>query len=244
MELNTEAAFEMQNEGETIDDEAYVYPLEPDRPSPPPPAPEPVAHLPSLEDDEELARQLQAEENEMFSGPMPPAELEPPPLSPSPAPVTPPPELENDASFARALQEEEDARFKERFTGAVSKRRSKKPVAGVMESHDPTDDVYAGYGYSALDPSPGKALSELPGFYHQESDQPRAKTPPPATPTDDGDKAEKISCQFCNELIPFEEIMEHQVSEWSAAVGEGEGGRVVSQARVAHHCGRGESELD
>ena len=145
---------------------------------------------------------------------------EPPPLSPSPAPVTPPPKLENDASFAQALQEEEDAQFKESFMGGVSKRRSKKPVAGVMESHDPTD---AGYGYSALDPSPGKAFSELPGFYHQESDQLRAKTPPPATPTDDCDKAEKIPCQFCSELIPFEEIMEHQVSERSAAVGEGEG---------------------
>ena len=119
---------------------------------------------------------------------------EPPPLSPSPAPVTPPPKLENDASFARALQEEEDAQFKESFTGGVSKRRSKKPEA------------------------------ELPGFYHQESNQPRAKTPPPATPTDDGDKAEKIPCQFCSELIPFEEIMEHQVSERSAAVGEGGGG--------------------
>lgn len=45
---------------------------------------------------------------------------------------------------------------------------------------------------------------------HLEEEEPRPKTPPTQSYVDDS--SEKIPCQWCEKLIPFEQVMLHQVS--------------------------------
>lgn len=45
---------------------------------------------------------------------------------------------------------------------------------------------------------------------HIEEEEPRPKTPPTQSYADDS--SEKIPCQWCDQLIPFEQVMLHQVS--------------------------------
>ena len=46
---------------------------------------------------------------------------------------------------------------------------------------------------------------------HLEEEEPRPKTPPTQSYADD--TSEKIPCQWCEKLIPFEQVMLHQVSD-------------------------------
>jgi hypothetical protein len=49
------------------------------------------------------------------------------------------------------------------------------------------------------------------GHTHLEEEEPRPKAPPTQSFTDD--TSEKIPCQWCEKLIPFEQVMLHQVSD-------------------------------
>lgn len=182
-------------------------------------------HAPDLHNDAELARKLQDEEDNRVT------------YQRRRAPMSPP--AQDDAELARMLQEEESRNSARNYRqGGVATSSTFSP--GGSHSNTPAhvpnnehtlphyNETTQGAGYEVSHPDPsGYGFQSEPysphSSLHGDDEQPRAKTPPSArrhkknergsTSEDasyDSDE-EKIPCQFCQKLIPFSQIMNHQV---------------------------------
>ena len=179
-------------------------------------------HAPDLHQDAELARKLQDEEDNRVS------------YQRRRTPPSPP--AQDDAELARILQEEESRNSAKNYrqggvatssTHSHGGSHSNTPAYVPNNEHTlpPYNETTQGAGYEVSHPNPsGYDFQSRPysphSSLHGDDEQPRAKTPPSARrhkknergSTSEGDSdEEKIPCQFCQKLIPFSQIMYHQV---------------------------------